>query len=366
MAKKHTPDLILLLVCGTLLAAGVLILASVSSSFSLQRTDTGFYYLSHQFLVGIIPGLLLGTAAFFTPLSFFKKWGILFLVFTIFLLALVFIPGIGGGVGSASRWIYFAGFSFQPSELLKLSFILYMASWLTSRTSSARKESFAKMLVPFATIMAVVSAFLILQPNASTLGIIAATGLLMYFLAGTPLWHSFALAGIGLGAFTALLLLASYRINRLRVFLDPSLDPLGKGYQLTQALIGIGSGGLFGVGLGMSFQKFGTLPEPIGDSIFAIFAEETGFLGSMLLISLFAFFLWRVFLIARRTSDRFSSLTAAGIGVWIFLQAGVHIGSNIGALPLTGIPLPFVSYGGSALATELLAVGILLNISKQA
>ena len=369
MAKKHAPDIILLLCCLLLLVSGVLILASVSSSLSLQRTGTTFYYLNHQLLFGFLPGLLLGSFAFFTPLSFFKKWSFVLLLFSLALLALVFLPGIGGEVGTANRWIYVGGFSFQPSEFLKLAFILYMASWLSSRASSTKpdrseKETFSKTFVPFAVVMAVVSAFLILQPDVSTLGVIAATGLVMYFLAGTPLWHTFVLAGFGLAAFAALAVLASYRWERIQVFLDPSLDPLGKGYQLNQALIGIGSGGLFGAGLGLSFQKFGVLPEPISDSIFAVFAEETGFLGSIFLISLFAVFAWRVFVIARRAHERFAGFCAAGIGVWISLQAAVNIASMLALVPLTGIPLPFISYGGSALAVELIALGILLNISK--
>lgn len=365
MAKRNTPDLILLFICGVLITAGILILASASSSVSLQRTGTSFYYLNHQLLFGLLPGLLLGTAAFFAPLSFFKKWSFVFLLLTIVLLAFVLVPGIGKSIGGAHRWIYIGSVSFQPSELLKLTFILYLASWLASRAPSLRKKSFRQTLVPFAAAMAMLSMFLILQPDIGTLGVIAATGLIMYFLAGTPLWHTFTLMGFGLTALALLVLTESYRLNRFRVFIDSSFDPLGKGYQAKQALIGIGSGGLFGTGLGLSFQKFGVLPESISDSVFAVFAEETGFAGSVFLIALFCAFAWRVFVIAKRTPDRFTSLVASGIGVWIFLQSSVNITAMLGLIPLTGIPLPFISYGGSAFATELIALGILLNISKQ-
>lgn len=364
MAKKSAPDFLLLIICGILVAAGVLILASVSSSFSLQRTQTSFYYLNHQLLFGLVPGMLLGTAAFFAPLSFFRKWSFFFLLGTIVLLALVFIPGIGGESGGAHRWIYAGSFSFQPSELFKLAFILYMASWLASRSSFVKKGAFKQTFLPFAAVMATVSLFLVLQPDVSTLGVIAATGLIMYFLAGTPIWHTLVFAGFGFAALALLILTESYRLNRLLVFFNPSLDPLGRGYQIKQALIAIGSGGLFGTGLGLSFQKFGVLPEPISDSIFAVFAEEAGFAGSVFLILLFAAFAWRVFAIAKRAPDQFASLAASGIGVWIFLQAGVNIGAMLGLVPLAGIPLPFISYGGSALFSELLALGILLNISK--
>ena len=366
MAKRSAPDFVLLIICGILVLAGILILASVSSSFSLQRTGTSFYFLNHQLLLGLLPGLLLGAVAFFVPLSVFKKWSFPLLLFSIVLLALVFVPGIGEKIGGAHRWIYLGPFSFQPSEFLKLTFILYMASWLAGHASSSKRESLKQTLVPFAAIMATVSMFLILQPDVGTLGVIASTGLAMYFLGGTPVWHTFALVGLGFASLAVLVVTKPYRWHRLEVFFDPSFDPLGKGYQINQALIGIGSGGLFGTGLGLSYQKFGSLPEPISDSIFAVFAEETGFVGSILLILLFAAFLWRVFTIAKRVPDKFASLAASGIGIWIFVQASVNIAAMLGLVPLTGIPLPFISYGGSALFSELIAMGILLNISKHA
>ncbi len=365
MQKKRAPDLILIFICGTLVVTGILILASVSSSFSLQRTGTSFYYLNHQLLFGFLPGLLLAMIAFFIPLSIFKKWSFILLLATVVLLALVFVPGIGESIGGAHRWIYIGPFSFQPSEFLKLTSILYIASWLASRTSPTKRESLKQTLMPFAVTIVILSMFLTLQPDIGTLGIITATGLTMYFLAGTPVWHTILLLGFGFCSLALLILTASYRFDRLRAFLDSSFDPLGKGYQVKQAIIGIGSGGLFGTGLGLSFQKFGVLPESMSDSVFAVFAEETGFAGSLFLISLFCLFIWRVFVIAKRTPDRFASLVALGIGIWIFLQALVNMGAMIGLLPLTGIPLPFVSHGGSALLTELIALGILLNISKQ-
>lgn len=218
----------------------------------------------------------------------------------------------------------------------------------------------------FGIILGLLGILLVLQPDISTLGVLALTGVGMYFLSNTPLWHTAAMLFGGAGILLLLIHLAPYRFSRLAVFLDPSLDPLGQGYQLKQALIGIGSGGLTGVGLGLSFQKFGTLPEPISDSIFAIFAEEMGFAGSMLLVVLFLLFAWRSFFIANKVPDAFSRLCALGIAFWITLQALINVASMTGIFPLAGIPLPFISYGGSALLTELVALGILLNISKQA
>ncbi|MBI2643979.1 MAG: putative lipid II flippase FtsW [Candidatus Wildermuthbacteria bacterium] len=364
------PDFILLSICAALLFLGILILASVSASFSISRTGSTFYYLNHQLLFGVLPGVLLGTIAFFFPLSFLKRWSFALLCIGIILLGMVFIPGVGSNLGGAHRWIFVGPISIQPSELIKFIAILYVAAFLTSRSTGAKngiktQRALKELLLPFLGILGVMGILLILQPDLSTLGIIIMIGLAMYFLASTPLWHTLSMIATGTAALFFLVQIAPYRLSRFLVFLNPSLDPLGKGYQIKQALIGIGSGGLTGVGLGLSFQKFGTLPEPISDSIFAIFAEETGFAGAFLLIALFLAFCWRGFVVARRAPDQFSGLVATGIVWWITLQAFINIGAMIRLLPMTGIPLPFISYGGSALVTELIALGILLNISKQ-
>jgi len=213
--------------------------------------------------------------------------------------------------------------------------------------------------------MSVVGLLIVLQPNVSTFGIIAIIATIVYFAADSSFWHTPFLGLIGGAAFLLLMKGANYRNNRLAVFLNPETDPMGIGYQLKQALITIGSGGLAGVGIGLSQQKFGYLPELISDSIFAIFAEETGFIGSFVLISLFVLFAWRGFRIAYRSQDTFNRLTAVGISSWIILQAFINISTMIGLMPLTGVPLPFMSYGGSALISELIGVGLLLNISRQ-
>lgn len=369
MARNRSPDIVLLAISCALVFFGILILASVSSSFSVQKFGTTFYFFSHQLVYGLLPGLLLGALAFFFPLQKLKKLSFPLLLFSMLLLALTFVPGVGGEIKGAYRWIFLGPISFQPSEFLKLTFIVYTAAWLSSRTEKKALQSSrgaTNTLLFFGSILAVLSIFLVLQPDISTLGILSVTGVAIYFLASTPLWHTGAMLLGGAGLLFFLIHLAPYRFSRLAVFLDSSLDPLGKGYQIKQALIGIGSGGLTGVGLGLSFQKFGILPEPISDSIFAIFAEEMGFLGGVLLLIVFLAFAWKSFFIAQRVQDSFARLTALGITFWITLQALVNIGSMTGILPLAGIPLPFISYGGSALLTELIALGILLNISKQA
>jgi len=381
---KGNPDYILIIVTAILIILGIIVLASVSASLSQERFGTTYYFLNHQLLFGLIPGIFLAFLAFRINLAFLKKWAPALLLINLLLLAMVFLPKVGSGFGGAARWLNLGPISFQPSEFLKLTFILYLAAWLTGRTQpqppkgrqasyGARKSGFRQVekgfgqtLLAFLIAIGVISLLLAFQPDISTLGAIILVGVLVYFLAGTPLWHSILIILAGAGSLLTLIKLAPYRAARLLVFFEPGTDPMGIGYQIKQALIAIGSGGIFGLGLGLGMfrQTFGFLPGLISDSIFAIFAEETGFLGSSILIFLFLLFLWRGFKIGKVGEDKFSKLLALGITSRIIIQAFTNIGSMIGILPLTGIPLPFISYGGSALISELIGVGILLNISK--
>jgi len=369
MVKESShPDYILVIVTAVLLVLGILILASVSASLSQEKFGTTYYFLNRQIL-WITLGIILAFLVFKIRLDFLKKWAPILLLINLILLAMVFLPGIGTDFGGATRWLNLGPISFQPSEFLKLTFILYLAAWLTSRTEEIvtvkKQKEFSQTLIAFLIVIGIISLLLIFQPDISTLGVIILVAGLIYFLANTPLWHSILMVLIGTGGLLTLIKLAPYRAARLLVFLKPETDPMGIGYQIKQALIAVGSGGIFGLGLGMSVQKFGFLPQPISDTIFAILAEETGFIGCLILILLFLIFLWRGFKIAKESRDKFSQLAALGISSWIILQAFVNIGSMIGILPLTGIPLPFISYGGSALVAELVAIGILLNISRQ-
>jgi len=357
------PDFILLGVIFALIVLGLIILASVSASFSFRKFGDTYHLLKHQLIYGLIPGLILGYAAYRISLAWIKKHALHSLLLSIVLLIMVFLPFIGSELEGASRWIGIGPFTFQPSELLKLAFILYMASWLVSRTEKATKE-FSQTFIGFLFVLMVASILLMLQPDISTLGVVVFIALALYFSARTPFWHTVFTIAIGAGALAVLIKMAPYRLNRILVFLNPDYDPLGIGYQAKQALIAVGSGGVIGLGLGMSIQKLGFLPQSISDSIFAVFSEETGFAGALILISLFLLFLWRGLKIAKESSDKFYQLTALGITSWIVAQSFVNIGAMIGILPLTGIPLPFISYGGSALVIELIAMGILLNISK--
>lgn len=366
---SNHPDYVLIGVSAALLILGILILASVSTSVSLEKFGNTYYFLKHQLLFGLIPGLTLAFLAFKINLAFLKKMAPVLLLINLLLMVIVFLPVIGSGSEGAARWIGFGPFSFQPSELLKLTFILYLASWLSSRmgkmTTTRNPKEFSQTFIAFLIAVGIISLLLILQPDISTLGIIVACAALMYFLANTPLWHSALVILFGTGALFSLINLAPYRANRLLVFLNPETDPMGIGYQIKQAIIAVGSGGIGGKGLGMGLQQFGFLPQAVSDSIFAIFSEETGFIGSFILIFLFLIFFWRGFKIAKESQDKFFQLAAFGITFWIIVQTFVNIGSMIGILPLTGIPLPFISYGGSALVSELIGVGLLLNVSKR-
>jgi len=362
------PDYILLATIAILIVSGIVILASVSASFSQEKFGTTYYLLKHQLLFGLIPGLILALIMYRINLSFLKKWAPVLLLINLALMVMVFLPVIGSSSEGAARWIGLSSFSFQPSELLKLTFILYLAAWLTSRTEKGvlikKTNEFSQTFTVFLIVVAVVSLILYFQSDVSTLVIIISVAALMYFSVNTPLWHSLLIILIGSGGLFFLIKIAPYRVNRFLVFFNPDLDPMGIGYQLKQALIAVGSGGIGGVGLGMSIQKLGFLPQIISDSIFAVFSEETGFIGSFILIFLFLMFLWRGFKIAKESQNKFLKLTALGITSWIVIQSFVNIGAMIGISPLTGIPLPFISYGGSALIVELIGVGILLNISK--
>jgi cell division protein FtsW len=368
--EKNHPDYVLLATATFLIILGILILASASAHISQEMFGHSYYLLGRQIFFGLLPGLFLAFLAFKIRLDFLRKIAPILLLINLILLAMVFIPGIGIEVWGATRWIDVGPFSFQPSEFLKITFILYMASWLTTRTSLTKnfqktQKGINENLIAFLVIISLISLFLIFQPNISTLTIIILTTVLLYFLAKTPLWHTVLILFIGISIFITLIKIAPYRLERLTVFLNPGIDPMGIGFQMQQALIAIGSGGILGAGLGMGIQKFGFLPGVISDSIFAVFAEEAGFIGGLILISLFLIFLWRGFRIAKLSQNKFSQLTAYGITIWIIIQAFVNISSMLGVLPLTGIPLPFISHGGTALITALVGIGILLNISKQ-
>ena len=354
---------------------GLLFLATLSAPSSLRQFGTTNYYLFHQLLYGLLPALFLGFVAFKTPLHLIKKIAPWLLLLNLIALSLVFIPFLGSRFWGAKRWLNFGFVIIQPAEFLKISSILYLSAWISSRISDQKEKgwkSIAKtgyyniihIFFPFLIFLGIISVILILQPDISTLGIIGLTLAAIYFSARTPLWHTFATIAVGAGVLSLLIKFKPYRWDRLLILLHPETDPLGKGYQIKQSIIALGSGGFFGKGLGMSSQKFGHLPQAMSDSVFAVIGEELGIVGCVGLIVLFVLLFWLGLKIAKSSNDRFSKLTAVGITVWITLQAFINMASAAGIFPLAGIPLPFFSYGGSHLVTEIIGIGILLNISQ--
>lgn len=363
--ESKKPDFVLLGIVIALVLLGILILASVSAPVAQRKSDSSFQFLVHQLGWGLLPGLILGYLAFKIDMSWFKKYAPLFLFVNIILLILVLLPKIGGNAGGTSRWLDLKFFTIQPSEFLKLTLILYWASWWDSQKAKVLKNQDSTLYV-FFTVMIFVGTLIFLQPDVGTLFLISIISGIIYLLADAPNKHIIIMLVLFLLIAVFLMKIAPYRSNRLAVFFNQDLDPMGLGYQIKQSEITIGSGGLFGTGIGLSQQKFGFLPELISDSIFSIFAEETGFLGSFILISLFTILFVRGIQIAMASKDKFAMLTASGISCWIAIQAIINIGAMTRLVPVTGMPLPFISYGGSALVSELIGIGILLNISSRA
>ena len=369
--QLKNPDFVLLASVAAIMVLGVLILSSASALLSQSKYHDSYYLIRHQLMMGILPGLILALAAYKVPLNFLRKVAPYLLLASVVLLVLIFVPSLGFSAGGAQRWIHLGFVTLQPSEVLKPIFIIYLASWLATRVGDINafkktvQKDFSSTLAAFLVVISLIGALLIKQPDLSTFGIVALVAIAMYFLAGTPLKHTVFIGIAGLSLLAALVAYEPYRFERFASWLSPESDPLGKSFQSSQALIIVGSGGALGQGLGSSSSKYTLLPELIGDSVFAPFAHEIGFAGCLLLMALFLVFAWRGLLIARQSRGKFEYLVACGIVIWICLQSIINISSTARLIPLSGVPLPFVSYGGTAIAMELAAVGLLLNISRQ-
>ncbi len=367
MKKNCVAEYLLLFSTGFLLIIGVVIIASVSAVPSQNFFGTPYYYLVRQ-LVYILVGLSLGYLAYRINLNFIKKYALLPLLanFLLFISVMLF----GFSAGGATRWFSLGPVMIQPAEFIKLTFLIYLCLCLSRIAESGKRrlknknKNILKGHLSCLFFFILSGFFLYSQPDGSNLVILFAISAVVYFVSETPLWHSALALFSGVGGIFALVKLAPYRLGRVEVFLNPEIDPMGAGYQIKQIMIAIGSGGIFGLGLGMSRQKLGFLPEAMGDAIFAVFSEEAGFLGSALVVLLFMTFLWSGLTIAKKSTDKFSSLLAVGITSWIIIQAFVNIGAMLNVLPLVGVALPFLSYGGSHLVAEFIAVGLLLNIAK--
>jgi cell division protein FtsW len=362
---NRSADKILFSLIFILLAFGLIMISSAGVVYSQTRFGDGYYFFRHQLFFGVLPGLLIMYVIQRIDYHWWKKVSIPFFFVSMIFLILVFVPGVGSKVYGASRWIQLGPFSFQPSEMAKLSIIIYLAAWLESRGMQRIKDVYEGLL-PFLAIMGLLGFLIMKQPDTGTLGVIIFTSFAIFFIAGAELKHIASLGALGAIAMWILIKIEPYRFDRVLSFLDPSSDPRGISYQISQALLAVGSGGVFGLGLGQSRQKFNYLPEPVGDSIFAIISEELGLIGATLLVVLFVGFALRGLRIAKKAPDLFGKLLAVGIVMWVIFQAFINISANIALVPLTGIPLPFISYGGTSIIFLMAAMGILLNISKYA
>lgn len=360
--QKGVVDKPFLYAACALIAVGFIILSSASMAIAYKDHGSIIYYIFRQLKFGGVIGISTLFICQLVPYRYWKHLALPFIVISFILLALVFIPQFSYGAGGARRWLKFGSISFQPSEILKLGFVIYLASWLDARRKDIRSISYG--IMPFVLMVSIIGVFLMMQPDLGTFGVILATAGMMYFLSGGKISQMGSMLAFGSVALYFLIQLAPYRVARLLVFLDPSYDIKGLGYQINQAFIAIGSGGFWGLGFGRSLQKYNYLPEPMTDSIFAIVAEEMGFMGAGALVMLFTFFFWRAFVIAKKAPDVFGRLLAAGLAISIMVQAFVNMAAISGLLPLTGVALPFISYGGTSFVITMAMTGIILNISK--
>ncbi len=366
--KQHitaiaTPDMALLAITIVLVVFGLLMLSSAGAVVGYETYGDAYWHVKHQLVSGVLAGGVALLTFLFLPYHYLQKMAMPIFLGALALLAAVFLPGIGTSYGSGARsWINL-GISFQPSEIAKLALIIYLAAIFAKKEPEALRTTF-EGIIPLLGSLALIGFLIVLQPDIGTLAIIAGVAFLIYILAGGAWLHVSALAVTGAGAFLLLIKMAPYRTARFMTFLHPELDPQGIGYHINQAFLALGSGGILGRGFGHSRQKYQYLPEVTGDSIFAIIGEELGFFVAALVVFAFFFFIMRGFTLMRHAPDAFGKLLAGGIISWIGIQAFLNIGAMVGVFPLTGIPLPFISFGGTALVMELAAVGILLNISR--
>ena len=353
----------LLFITLVLLVFGLIVLSSAGIIDGDKKFGDSYYYLKKQLLYGVLPGLLLFFLFSKINYQFWKKISFIILFGSLLLMIFVFVPNIGIGLKGANRWVSLWGVSFQPSEILKLAMVVYLAAWFGSRDE--RIKDWAYSVAPFFVVISFIGLLLAMQPDVGTLVVVVLIALGIYFAAGSNLKHLFAVVAIFIIVVAGLIFIEPYRLNRIKTFLNPSVDPRGISYQLNQSLIAIGSGGLFGNGYNESTQKWGFLPEVVNDSIFAVVVEELGFVGAMTLVGLFVFLSHTLVSIARNTSDKFARLLVVGMSTWIVGQAFVNIAAVSGLVPLTGIPLPFVSHGGTAVMALMTGLGIVSNVARK-
>ena len=360
--KEKRVDRFFLTIVLLLIFLGMAMFVSASLGILAKNEKTFYAVLFSQLILGFCMGLLGMYFCFKINYKFWRKYAFLIFLGAIMLTAAVFIPELGWSHGGARRWLQLGPISFQPVEFLKFGFIIYLGAWLSWVKN--RVQDFRFGILPFSVMLAVIALILFKQPDTKSFILIFLTGISMLIISGVP-WKY--IIGAGLGSIIALSFLVyftPYLQERLKTFIDPSIDPRGSSYQIQQSLIAIGSGGVFGRGFGQSIQKFSYLPEPQGDSIFAVLGEELGFTGALGTIFLYMLFALRGMRIANNSPDLFGGLLVSGIVILITIQSFMHIASITGVFPLTGVPLPFMSHGGTSLMIYLSALGIVFQVSK--
>lgn len=364
MGKKNGQiDYVMLTLALALLAVGLISLYSASTVESFKRIGNTTFYIQKQMLGGVVLGLVGLFLASKIDYHFWQKRLPVLIVVALGLLAATKLTSLGVSSGGASRWLDFGFTTFQPSELAKLVIVFYFAAWISKKGKDL--NDFALGLLPSLVIVLLFAGMILWQPDFGTMSVVVGVAFLMLIAGGIDWKYLFWGSLSGVLMLYAVIHFEPYRLRRITSFLDPASDPKGISYHINQALIAIGAGGIWGYGYGLSRQKHSYLPEVMGDSIFAVTAEELGFVRIVGILLLFIAFLIRGFYLAKKAPDDFGRLTAFGITAWITLQAVINIAAMVKLLPLTGIPLPFFSYGSSAMLMNLIAVGILLNISKQ-
>lgn len=361
MNKERSTDWKLMIVIYILVVIGIFMVYSASSIWASYRYNDLAYFAKRQLLFAVI-GFIAMHIVSHIPYNIWRTYAKHILLICILLLILVLIPGVGLVRGGARSWIGVGAFSIQPAEFIKLGLLIFLADRLAKNQRLI--TSFKKGFGPLLLLVLFCFGLIMLQPDLGTGLILVGSCVILLFISGAQIKHFVVLGILGLAGLVGLIASAPYRIDRITAFINPWEDPLGSGFQIIQSLYAIGPGGLFGQGFGNSLQKYFYLPEPHNDFIFSIISEELGFIGAFIILCLFFYLLWRVIQIGLKAPDKFGSLLAVGIVIQITLQVLINVSVVIGLIPVTGITLPFLSYGGSSLTLTLAAMGIILNISR--
>lgn len=364
--RRFALDSVMLLTVAALLLLGLVMMTSASVSIADKQTHDPLYFLTRQ-LNGVALGIVGAVIMMMIPTAVWERLAMPLLLVAFILLLLVLIPGIGHEVNGSRRWLRAGVMNFQASELARVLLLIYLASYVVRRQAEL-KEELRGFLKPLGVLMGA-AAFLLMEPDFGAATVLVATGLGVLFLAGVKLRHFFALVAIAVAGMALIAVTSAYRLKRLTAFMDPWADPFNSGFQLTQSLIAIGRGEVFGVGLGSSVQKLFYLPEAHTDFVFAVLAEELGLIGVMFTLALFVLLVWRSFYISRAAAEAglaFQAYCAAAFGIWLGLQTFINVGVNMGILPTKGLTLPLMSYGGSSVMVTLGWLGLIMRIHHEA